>query len=141
MIPSSGIRLYHKRVISCEEAADARQINLHQELKTLLLKVGHRRIAMHLQGSDRLYSKRLKHLLHVREIRFMRESELVALGLQRGAINPWNLPPHTLHLLCIRTFQNRIMGTNTGSLFEGLLFSPTELLSLPNLVIGEFGCP
>jgi prolyl-tRNA editing enzyme YbaK/EbsC (Cys-tRNA(Pro) deacylase) len=134
-------RIQHAPVVSCEHAAATRGIELHAELKTLLLESAHVRIAVHLRGDTRLRFRAVKRLLRIRDLRFVEPSLLAAVGLRAGTINPWNVPFCRYHLLCLHVLANREMATNAGQLHVGQFFPTAALLDLPNLVVGFLGEP
>lgn len=140
MLFPTGLHIAHGYVVTCEEAARARGIPLEQELKTLLLMIGHWRVAVHIQGSDRLCRQPLRRLFRTHDIRFINRNELRAMGLERGIINPWNVPKSIVHVVCRRTLAHEVMGTNAGTFCDGILFAPFALLELQNLILGDIGC-
>lgn len=131
-------RVNHAPVITCEEAAQARGIDLGQEVKTLLLKSGHRLLAAHIRGSGKLCRHSVRAVLKRRDLRFLRADELDEHGVAPGRINPWNIPFCTLNLISLHLLDKNPVGTNLGSLTEGILFSPRLLLDLPSAVVGLF---
>jgi len=138
---SSTLRYSHRPVISCLEAAIVRGVALKQELKTLLLKAGHKRVAAHIRGSDRLSSRATKSMMQTKRLRFMNSSELRGLGLEPGMVNPWNVPFCEYHLICLRVLANPVMTTNTGVRHEAIAFAPSSLLRLQNPILGNFTQP
>jgi len=130
--------IYHNPVITCEEAAKARQICLYRELKTLLLKLGHKKISVHLKGNNRLNSTAIKKLFKINHLRFLSSSELREYNLSKGLVNPWNIPFCEYNLICFNIFENEYMYTNNGHYDQGIRFAPYDLLNISNVIIGEF---
>ena len=130
--------IQHEEVISCTQAAQARDIKLKQELKTILLFFNEIKIAVHIRGCDRINFRNIKRLFKCRNIQFLSREELNHYDLSPGKINPWNTFFCEYHLLCLLVLQNNYMATNNSKLGEGLIFRPRLLLNLPNLIIGNF---
>ncbi|HEX8618243.1 MAG TPA: YbaK/EbsC family protein [Thermoanaerobaculia bacterium] len=130
----------HPAVISCVEAAQARGVPLSVELKTLLMRSGGFVVAVHLAAHRRLNSRAVKRLLGTKRLSFLHEDELVAHGVRRGAINPWNVPFCSLHVVAQSVFRIPRMSTNNSRLDEGVLFATRELRKLPGLIVGPFDC-
>jgi prolyl-tRNA editing enzyme YbaK/EbsC (Cys-tRNA(Pro) deacylase) len=126
----------HQEVISCVDAARARGIDLAIELKTLLLRVRRRIVAVHLRGDRRLDNRRLRRLFGVR-ISFVPTEELVRHGLRPGTINPWNVPFCHAHVISASVLVLPQMATNNSLRDEGVLFDTSELRKLRNVVIAE----
>jgi prolyl-tRNA editing enzyme YbaK/EbsC (Cys-tRNA(Pro) deacylase) len=130
----------HPAVISCTEAACARGVPLGVELKTLLLRSRGLIVAVHLPADRRLNSRVVRKLLRTRRLSFLHEDQLAAYGVQRGAINPWNVPFCALHLVAQSVFRIARMSTNNARLDEGVLFATRDLRRLPGLIVGPFDC-
>ena len=130
--------LYHSPVVTCKEASIARGININEELKTILLKVSHKKISVHLKGGDRINSKMIKKLFKSKHIRFLSTEELKRLNLEKGLINPWNTPFCEYNLISLNVFELSTMYTNNSQYDEGIRFSTQRLLRLPNTIIGNF---
>jgi prolyl-tRNA editing enzyme YbaK/EbsC (Cys-tRNA(Pro) deacylase) len=126
----------HREVISCSDAAKARGIELRSELKTLLLRVQKKIVAVHLRGDRRLDNRRLRRLFGARPS-FMRPDELDVYGLRPGTINPWNVPFCDAHVVASSVFSLAEMATNNSRRDEGVLFATGELRALPNVIIGD----
>lgn len=128
----------HREIVTCEEAASERHVRIALELKTLLIRIGSRRIAVHLRGCDRLSRTAVRMYFPGRSLRLLRDSELKDFSLRSGEINPWNIGFCHNHAVCIRTQWNRYMTTNAGRRDTGIAFSTSHLLELPNLIVGNF---
>ena len=137
---SKDISFIHYKVISCKEAAVARNIPLKKELKSIILKTPYETLAVHLCGSDKINSKKIKIALNVKEIRFATALELESFRLKSGLINPWNINFCERHLVCKRVFDNDFMATNNGTYTEGIRLKPKELLTLKNVEVGDYSC-
>lgn len=129
----------HKSVITCNEAAIERKINLKQELKTILLHVDSKIIAVHIRGSDRLKIRTVKKLFKSKNIVFVDNLFLNNIKLSKGLINPWNIDFCQYNLVCLQILNNRFMSTNNGKFDEGILFKTNQLLKIKNVIFGKFG--
>lgn len=138
---SDAVIISHAPAVTCEAAALARGVPLRAELKTLLIAIAHRRIAVHLRGSDRLKSRAVRHLFHGAKNRFLTAAEVAEVGLAPGTINPWNVIFCDYHLLCGNVLELDFVTTNLGSTTRGIRFRPTALLALPRLIICSLGVP
>jgi len=132
-------KIKHKNVITCKEAIVERKINLKQELKTLLLHVDSKVIAVHIRGSDRLKIKTVKKIFRTKNIIFVENNFLSNVKLSKGLINPWNIDFCQYNLVCLNVFNNRFMSTNNGKFDEGIFFKTEELLKVKNIIFGKFG--
>lgn len=125
--------------ITCEEAAYSRAIPLSQELKTLIVVARNHYFAIHICGNMRANIRNLKHTIRTKDIRFASKEELLAFGLLKGLINPWNTTFCVANCICTSLFNQDILATNNFSFYEGIFFKPQYLLQLRNPVIGNFG--
>ncbi|MDR2084874.1 MAG: YbaK/EbsC family protein [Bacteroidales bacterium] len=130
--------LYHHPVITCAEAAKARKISINEELKTILLKVSHKKISVHLRGGDKINSKAIKKLFHNKSIKFLSTEELQYFDLGKGLVNPWNIPFCEYNLISTNVFEQNFMYTNNSKYNEGIKFLTKELFQLSNIIIGDF---
>lgn len=130
--------LYHHPVITCADAAKARKISINEELKTILLKVSHKNISVHLRGGDKINSKAIKKLFNNKSIRFLSTEELKYFDLEKGLVNPWNIPFCEYNLISINIFEQSFMYTNNSKYNEGVKFPTKDLFYLSNIIIGDF---
>ena len=128
----------HPPVINCKEAAEARKIKLKQELKTILLNIDQRKIAVHIRGCDRVHFRSIKNLFRHENIEFLNTDELSRYNLKAGIINPWNITFCNYQLVCVKIFSNRFLATNNCTTTSGIYFLAKNILQLPNLIIGRF---
>ena len=133
------IKRDNSNVVTCTEAASARNIHLKQELKTILLKTNNNFVAIHLRGCDRLNLRKIKKLLKTKNITFINETKLKEFDLQKGIVNPWNINFCTYNILCKKVLKNRFMATNAGVFNKGIYFKTQQLLELDNLIIKDIG--
>ena len=129
----------NNKVVTCIEAANARNIHLKQELKTILLNINHSFVAAHLRGCDRLNLKKIKKLFKTKNITFLSDAKLNEFHLKKGIVNPWNIDFCTYNILCKKVLQNRFMATNAGVFNKGVYFKPEKLLELDNLILKDIG--
>lgn len=139
MVKAIGTKINHGPVTNCKEAAMARGIKLKQELKTIVLDVNGRKIAIHIRGCDRIDIRAVKKIFRHKNICFANENFLSKYNLATGLINPWNIPFCTYQLVCLKVFQNRFMGTNNSCKTEGVLFQIDQIFDFNNLILGYFG--
>ncbi|PWK68318.1 aminoacyl-tRNA editing protein [Mucilaginibacter oryzae] len=131
-------KIVHHEVFDCRQASQARGIKLKQELKTLVLGIGERKIALHSRGCDRVNFRAVKNVFHIKNISFMSSEELLAYNLSKGLINPWNVEFCQYHLVCLKLFYNRFTGTNNSTATVGNLFLTNHIFQLPHLILGNF---
>ncbi|MCL2311296.1 MAG: YbaK/EbsC family protein [Firmicutes bacterium] len=130
--------LYHHHVVTCAEAAKARKISINEELKTILLRVSHKKISVNIRGSDKINSKAIRKLFNDKHIRFLSEEELEHFNLRKGLVNPWNIPFCEYNLISTNVFEQSFMYTNNSKYTEGIKFLTKELFYLSNIIIGNF---
>ncbi len=128
----------HKKVVTCEEAAAAREVPLAHELKTIVLNTSVGEVAVHLPANRRIHSGRVKSALGTRRTRFASAEELEAYGLASGLVNPGNTGFCAHHLICRALLDLQFVTTNAGLFTLGVAFDPADLLSLPTSTVGDF---
>ena len=81
-MPGNRLQNFHleTEVFTCEEAAKARHIPLHQELKTLLLETHHGIVAVHLPGDGVLSLRKVKQRLETAQAYLADPEKLQHLG-------------------------------------------------------------
>ena len=119
-------------VISCAEAAEAKGIEIGQELKSMVLHTSKGLFVAHLPGDRRIKYRSIKNLLSVREALLASPDTLIKLGLAPGTVcavrEPvWSLP----HLISSEILSKNFISTNDGTRGGYLVFSPTLLLKSP----------
>ncbi len=140
MLSNRVVSYTHRKVISCEQAAQARNIQLHQELKSIVMRSNLHTFAVHIRGSDKINSKHVKSTINSKSLRFLNAEELATYQLYPGTVNPWNTQFCDYHLLCEKIFKNGFMATNNGTFTQGIKLDPNELRMLKNVKIGVFSC-
>jgi len=131
--------LYHCPVVTCAEASLARGISINEELKTILLKISHKKVSLHIRGGDKINSKAIKKIFNNKRIRFLSIEELRYFNLNKGLVNPWNIQFCEYNLISINIFEQKFMYTNNSKYTEGVKFPTKELFHLSNIIIGDFG--
>lgn len=127
-------------VISCEDAAKARGIQLVNELKSLLLETSKGRYVVHLPADGQVDLRRVKNFLNVKEAYILDPELLVAdYDLSRGRIcavlEPiWSLP----HLVSKRLLSLKEIYTNNKTRIGYFKFSPNILMQAENSNLGDF---
>ena len=128
-----------KPVISCDEAAEAREIDLKNELKTLVLRTSTGFMAVHLPGDGILSLRKVKDFLEAGEAYLADPEDIFSLGLSPGTVSAlldpvWRLP----QLISRRVFDQDLMMTNDGTTTGYFKFDPALLTHATDLRIGEF---
>lgn len=127
------------QVVSCEEAAAAKGIPLVNELKSLVLETSKGLCIVHIPGNKCLDLRKVKTFLNTDEACLASKEVLTALGVQPGTVTPfsnniWDLK----QLVSEEILSFKFISTNNGRLDEYIIFSPTLLLKIPNIYIGNF---
>lgn len=139
--PGLHLKAHHleEPVVTCEEAAAAKNILLKQELKTILLDTDIGVVAVHVQGNHRVSLRKVKKLLQVEQARQAGRDTLDHLGLIPGTVCPVREPVWSLKsLLDARVLNNEFMSSNKGTLTTYIFFSPNCLLDAPDVTVGDF---
>jgi len=126
-------------VISCLDAATAKEIALKNELKSLVLMTDKGMYVLHLRGDMYADLRAVKKFLNVEEAYMASADNLRSLGVQKGTVSPvieelWQLP----QLVSEEVLSLDFVSTNNGKLNECIMFKPTELLRHHELTIGKF---
>jgi prolyl-tRNA editing enzyme YbaK/EbsC (Cys-tRNA(Pro) deacylase) len=142
-VTAPGIQFHSHRVaspvVTCEEAARARNIPLAQELKTLLLQTHHGIVAAHLPGDGTLSLRKVKARLETAEAYLSDPEDLLALGLSAGTVcavlEPvWSMP----HLISRRLLSLSTVMTNNGTRTGYFEFSPGVLTEAADVIVDDF---
>jgi prolyl-tRNA editing enzyme YbaK/EbsC (Cys-tRNA(Pro) deacylase) len=126
-------------VSSCEEAARARGIPLHQELKTLLLETHQGNVAVHLPGNGELSLRKVKERLETAQAYLADEEKLQELGLTPGTVSAvldpvWSMP----HLISRRLLTISKVMTNDGTPTGYFEFDPAVLAEATQVIVDDF---
>ncbi len=139
--PGKRLRVFHLEtpVVTCEEAAQARNIPLAHELKTLLLQTHHGIVAAHLPGDGILSLRKVKARLEPAQAYLADPEELQQLGLTPGTVcallDPvWSMP----HLISRRLLTTSKVMTNNGTLTGYFEFDPAVLAEATNVIVDDF---
>jgi prolyl-tRNA editing enzyme YbaK/EbsC (Cys-tRNA(Pro) deacylase) len=131
--------LLDNEVISCSEAAAAKNVPLQNELKTLILQTTGGLYAVHLRGNHRLSLRAVKRFLHVKEARLLSIQEMGSIGLTPGTVCPFLLPVWNMKQLLSSTLLDlKFATTNNGTLDGYFIFHPELLLKVPHVELGDF---
>jgi prolyl-tRNA editing enzyme YbaK/EbsC (Cys-tRNA(Pro) deacylase) len=142
-LPAPGMHLHSHRlaspVVTCDEAAQARNIPLAHELKTLLLQTHHGIVAAHLPGDGTLSLRKVKARLETAEAYLSDPEDLLALGLSAGTVcavlEPvWSMP----HLISRRLLSISTVMTNNGTRNGFFEFSPGILTEAADVIVDDF---
>ncbi|HEY3665259.1 MAG TPA: TIR domain-containing protein [Polyangiaceae bacterium] len=126
-------------VVTCEEAARARNIPLAHELKTLLLQTHQGVVAAHLPGDGALSLRKVKARLETAEAYLADPEDLLALGLSAGTVSAvlepvWSMP----HLISRRLLSIDKVMTNDGTRTGFFEFSPAVLTEAADVIVDDF---
>ena len=126
-------------VVTCEEAAAARDIPLANELKTLILQTPSGFVAAHLPADGELSLRAVKNELEVKNVKVADPEQIATIGLQSGTVsavlNPvWNMP----HLISKRLLSLDFVMTNNGTKMGYFKFDPVIMLNANSTIIGNF---
>ena len=126
-------------VSSCADAAKAKGVGLERELKSLLLTTDQGQVLVSIRGNRRLSLRAIKHALAVDQARLASSSELKALGLAPGTVQPfasalWDMK----QLVTQQVLRLDWVTTNAGEHDRYVVFPPTLLLNAPAISVGDF---
>jgi len=128
-----------KDVISCAEAAEARNVPLENELKTLILSTSNGYVAVHIPGDGEISLRSIKNALSVKKAFIAPPEEIFKMELSAGTVSAvlepvWSLP----HLISKRVLTQDFVTTNNGTRSQYFKFDPVELLDSLDYLIGQF---
>ncbi|MEO6393285.1 MAG: TIR domain-containing protein [Pyrinomonadaceae bacterium] len=139
--PGVALKSYQltSEVVTCVEAAAARNIPLCNELKTLILETPSGLIAAHIPGDSELCLREVKNILEIKDVKIADPSSIERLGLFRGTVsavlNPvWDMP----HLISKRLLSLDFVMTNNGTKTGYFKFDPVILLNAKSTITGNF---
>ena len=120
---------YTKPVYTCIEAATARSVPLHNELKTLLVVSRDNLALLNIPGDRRIHRRRVRSVLATHEFRLANVHEMASLQLTRGIISPLSL------VGCRSLVDSEVLSlgwitTNAGSLTKGIKLAVDDFLEL-----------
>ena len=118
-----------KPVYTCREAALARSVPLHNELKTLLIVYHNEMALLNLPGDRRIDRRCVRVALPAHEFRLADTKEMAALRLTRGIISPLSLVG-CRSLVDAEVLDLEWITTNAGSLTVGIKIEVQALLRL-----------
>jgi prolyl-tRNA editing enzyme YbaK/EbsC (Cys-tRNA(Pro) deacylase) len=126
-------------VVSCLDAACAKEIPLKNELKSLVLMTDKGLYLLNIPGDMYADLRAVKKFLNVDEAYMASEANLRPLGVKKGTVCPainelWNLP----QLVSEEVLSLDFVSTNNGKLDEYIMFKPAELLKHRKMWIGKF---
>jgi len=120
-----------KKVVSCEEAANARGISENDELKTLLL-TGKESYFVHLAGNKMLNLRSVKKITGQKNLSIASEEFLSSeFDLSAGTVTPLNQVVWSAkHVVDYEIFEKKLVYTNDGTLDGYIAFSPSKLFKV-----------
>jgi prolyl-tRNA editing enzyme YbaK/EbsC (Cys-tRNA(Pro) deacylase) len=125
-----------KPVYTCREAAAARHVPLHHELKTLLVIYRNALALLNLPGDRRIDRKFVRTALAAHEFRLANVYEIASLRLSRGIISPLSLVG-CRSLVDIEVLELEWVTTNAGSLTVGIRLEVDALFRMCELEIAS----
>ncbi|HPQ67978.1 MAG TPA: nucleotide-binding protein [bacterium] len=142
-LPEPGIMLkaffLDEPVVSCEEAAAAKNIPLENELKTLILKTQIGTIALHLPGNKEASLRSIKNVLEVKDVSLASLEDLKSLGLSPGTVCAVKDPVWSMrHMISKQLLRKKFVSTNNGTLQGYYRFDPKILLEANDFILGDF---
>ena len=130
-------------VLTLDQAAKAKDIDLANELKTIILMTSRGLVALHLRGDREPNLTEVKEFLGVTEAYPLSADKLgePPLNLTPGTISAvlepvWSLP----HLISLSLLALDKVSTNAGTLNSCYYFKPKILLQAESREIGDFDC-
>lgn len=127
------------QVVSCEEAATAKGIPLVNELKSLVLETSNGLYIVHIPGNKYLDLRKVKKFINTKDACLASKEVLASLGMQPGTVTPFNNNIWNLRQLVSEEILSlKFVSTNNGKLNEYIRFTPTLLLEIPNIYVGNF---
>lgn len=113
---------------SCQDAADKRGIQLHEELKTLLLRYADGYVAVHLRANLKVDFNAVRYMLHGKKPSMIPAVDLAdQFGLEYGLCNPMNVPKGWRHLIDLSLMVGDRVYTNAGARQLSIAFHGTDL--------------
>lgn len=126
-------------VVSCKDAAAAKNIPLENELKTLILTTGQTFVALELPGNAQAHLRAIKNALAAQEAFLASDQELSALGLEPGTVCAVREPVWSMtHLITRRLLTLDYVSTNAGTLTHYVKFSPQIFKGARYYLVGDF---
>jgi prolyl-tRNA editing enzyme YbaK/EbsC (Cys-tRNA(Pro) deacylase) len=128
-----------REVITCKEAAAARNIALRNELKTMILRTSSGLVAAHVPGDCKIDLRAVREIMEVDRAFIAPISDLKNLGLDRGTVSPvlnpvWSLP----HLIDRRVMKLNFVAANNGTTTGHFRFTPAALLAASSYTLADF---
>lgn len=134
----------HYEVNNCLDASKARKIKLHQEMKSIFLKLRSGFYLFHLRGDESISEKKInklhrKYSGNKTKIRFASNTELSTFNVEKGKVNPlleelWTLP----HFISPTLLLENHVFTNDGTLDGYINFNPSLILETNKCIVDEF---
>lgn len=131
---------YSFDVVSCGEAAAARNVPVRNELKHILLSTSKGMCIVHVPGDRRVSLRSVKRHLAVKQAKLAYLNEIQGdPRYSPGIICPFVEPFWSMHhLIDVSVLDNRWMTTNDGTLRGYLVFDPRLLGGASDVCFGEF---
>lgn len=135
------VYLLDHEVVSCEQAASAKNIPLANELKTIIVNTSVGIRAVHVPGNKRVFLRAVKRALACDQAFIAPPECLQTLGLKAGTVCPVLDPVWTMtHLISESVLGLGFVSTNNGTLSGYFRFPPQLLLGARRVMVGGFEC-
>jgi len=126
-------------VITCQEAASAKGIPLHNELKSLIINTSKGLCVLHIPGNKKANLRSIKKAIKADEACLAGEAALEMLQVKAGTVTPflkqiWDLPQFISNEVLLNDF----VSTNAGVRDKYIIFDPKMLMAHTNIMIGCF---
>lgn len=126
-------------VISCEQAARAKGIELKHELKTIIVQTRMGNIAVNLRGDREVSLRKVKKELGLKEAYLASAEALARIGISPGRVCPLLEPVWSmLNLVSASVLDLDFVSTNNGSLTGYYTFSPHLITTCSRYQVGDF---
>ncbi|MCW2308851.1 TIR domain-containing protein [Rhodobium gokarnense] len=128
-----------REVITCQQAATAKNIALENELKSIIYRTRMGLVAVHVPGNMEVSTRKVKKQLGLKDAYVSDVDSLKRIGLSPGTVSAVKEPVWSLlNLVSASVFEKDFVSTNDGTLTGYYKFDPKILLDAPNLIKGDF---
>lgn len=137
--PKLETRALAAPVVSCEQAANAKGIELQRELKSIVVQTRMGCIAVHTRGDRDVSLRKVKRELGLKEAYLASPEVLQKMGLEPGTVSAVRDPVWSmLNLITKQVLDLDLVSTNDGTLTNYVLFDPQILTTNPRHQVGDF---
>ena len=132
--------------VTCKKSAELKGIDPWEELKSIIFERddgGY--VIAHIPGDSRVDERRLAALVDEETLTKIPAKDLWIYGLEKGRINPFTAKLYlgmgnTIHVVCVRVFENQFVHTNNDNVGGWLKLRPQEILHwVDNVMVAREG--